>query len=262
MHCLRSFLQKLQTIGHKEIVGVLMIESGYIKRNRGSLQQADLSYEMRFMDEGNLDEMMDLQEIVVHHLADKEIFRTHSADYFQEHLQVKKSVIGVFCQEGLVAYNILSFPGDCIDNFGHDINLPKDDLLNVVHLATIAVHPDFRGNSLQSKMQRAHLKMIANLGYKHVCCMVSPKNLPSLQNILSQGLIIKALKIKFQWRLRYIMHKNLLSPFLIGADVVRMNSKDLQGQVNLLNLGFQGFHLSKLSDGFEIHYAKPSSLAV
>jgi ribosomal protein S18 acetylase RimI-like enzyme len=235
-----------------------MIESGYIKRNKGSCQQADLRYEMRFMDEDNLDEMMNLQEIVVHHLADKEIFRTHSADYFQEHLQIEKSAIGVFCQDGLIAYNILSFPGDSKDNFGHDINLPKGDLPNVVHLATIAVHPDFRGNSLQSKMQNAHLKLIANLGYEHVCCMVSPKNRPSLQNILSQGLIIKALKIKFQWRLRYIMHKNLLNPCLIGPDVVRMDSKDIPGQINLLDRGFQGFHLSKLSDSFEIHYAKPT----
>ena len=52
-----------------------MIEYGNIKRNKGSPLQADLSYEMRFVDESNLDEMMDLQEIVIHHLADKEIFR-------------------------------------------------------------------------------------------------------------------------------------------------------------------------------------------
>lgn len=239
-----------------------MIEMGYIKRNKGTFLQADLSYEMRFMDEDNLDEVMDLQEIVIHHLNDKEMFRTHSADYFREHLQAEKSVIGVYCQDGLIAYNVLSFPGDSKDNFGLDVNLPKDDLLDVIHLATIAVHPDFRGNSLQSKMQHIHLKMMANLGYKHVCCMVSPKNRPSLQNILSQGLIIKALKIKFQWRLRYIMHKNLLSPCLIGPDVVRMDGKDILGQINLLNRGFQGFHLSRLSDGFEIHYAKPPSLAV
>lgn len=235
-----------------------MIECGNIKRNKGSPLQAELGYEMRFMDESNLDEMMDLQEIVIYHLADKEIFRSHSVDYFREHLHMEKSAIGVFCQDELVAYNILSFPGECNDNFGLDINLPKDDLPNVVHLATIAVHPDFRGNSLQSKMQSAHLKIIANSGYNHVCCMVSPKNRPSLQNILSQGLIIKALKFKFQWRLRYIMHKNLLNPCFFGPDVVRMDSKDIPGQINLLNRGFHGFHLSKLSDGFEIHFAKPT----
>ncbi len=235
-----------------------MIESGYIKRNKASCLHADLRYEMRFMNEDNLDEMMDLQEIVNHHLDDKEIFRTHSADYFQEHLQVEKSAIGVFCQDGLIAYNILFFPGDGKDNFGIDINLPKEDLPNVVHLATIAVHPNFRGNSLQSKMQNAHLRMIANLGYNHVCCMVSPKNRPSLQNIFSLGLIIKALKIKFQWRLRYIMHKNLLNTCSIGPDVVRVDSKDIPGQINLLDQGFHGFHLSRLSDRFEIHYAKPT----
>ena len=68
----------------------------------------------------------------------------------------------------------------------------------------------------------------------------------------------EALKIKFQWHLRYIMHKNLLSPCSIGPDVFRMDSKDIPGQINLLDRGFQGFHLSKLSDSFEIHYAKPT----
>ena len=109
-----------------------MIEYRNIKRNKGSPLQADLSYEMRFVNESNLDEVMDLQEIVIHHLADKEIFRSHSADCFQEHLQMEKSAIGVFCQDGLIAYNIISFPGDGKDNFGLDINLPKDDLANVV----------------------------------------------------------------------------------------------------------------------------------
>jgi hypothetical protein len=232
------------------------IEAGRIKRNKGSSLQDEVSYEMRFMDNSNLKEIVDLQDIIIQNLSDKEIFRTHSIDYFKDHFSVENAVIGIFTEDGLIAYNILYFPGDGEDNFGADVNLPIGELDRVVHLATVAVHPSYRGNSLQSKMQGAHLKVIQKMGFDHVCCMVSPKNRPSLQNIFSHGLIIKALKIKFGWRLRYIMHKSLSRPSIIGPEEVRIKSSDIEGQIDLLNRGFLGFGLVELPEGFEVSYGK------
>ena len=232
------------------------IKAGIIKRNKNQPSQLDMQYEMRFMDESNLGDIMGLQEIIVHNLADKEIFRTHSSDYFQEHFQIENSIVGVFTEDGLVAYSILYFPGEREDNFGSDINLPHDELTKVVHLATVAVHPAYRGNSLQSMMHGIHLEVVKRMGYEHVCCMVSPKNKPSLQNILSHGLIIKALKLKFDLRLRYIMHKNLTCPSIIGPEEIRISSSDIEGQINLLKRGFLGFRLVELSDGFEVSYGR------
>jgi len=232
------------------------IKAGIIKRNKNQPSQLDMQYEMRFMDESNLRDIMVLQEIIVHSLADKEIFRTHSSDYFQDHFQIENSTVGVFTEDGLVAYSILYFPGEREDNFGSDINLPHDELTKVVHLATVAVHPAYRGNSLQSLMHGIHLEVVKRMGYEHVCCMVSPKNKPSLQNILSHGLIIKALKLKFDLRLRYIMHKNLTSPSIIGPEEIRISSSDIEGQINLLKRGFLGFRLVELSDGFEVSYGR------
>jgi len=233
-----------------------VIEAGRIKKNKGAILQEDVCYEMRFMDEDDLLDMMALQEIIVQNLSDKEIFRTHTPDYFRDHFKVENSVIGIFTDDGLIAYNVLYFPGVDGDNFGTDIALPSDELDKVVHLETVAVHPAFRGNSLQRKMEGVHLRTIQEMGYKHVCCMVSPKNHPSLQNIFSNGLVIKAVKIKFGWRLRYIMHKNLLHPSAIGPEEIRINGFNIEGQVDLLQKGFLGFQMIKLSDGFEISYGK------
>jgi len=232
------------------------IKAGIIKRNKNQPLQLDMQYEMRFMDESNLRDIMGLQETIAQNLADKEIFRTHSSDYFQDHFQIENSTVGVFTEDGLIAYSILYFPGEREDNFGSDINLPHDELTKVVHLATVAVHPAYRGNSLQSMMHGIHLEVVKRMGYEHVCCMVSPKNKPSLQNILSHGLIIKALKLKFDLRLRYIMHKNLTSPSIIGPEEIRISSSDIEGQINLLKRGFLGFRLVELSDGFEVSYGR------
>ncbi len=179
-----------------------------------------------------------------------------SSQIFKDHFQMENSTIGTFTKDGLIAYSVLYFPGEKEDNFGADINLPREELDKVVHLATVAVHPAYRGNSLQSKMQGAHLRLIQKMGFEHVCCMVSPKNRPSLQNIFSHGLIIKALKIKFGWMLRYIMHRNFSNPCIIGPEEIRIRSSDIEGQIDLLDRGFLGFRLVELPDGFEVSYGK------
>jgi hypothetical protein len=109
-------------------------------------------------------------------------------------------------------------------------------------------------------MQGIHLEVAKVMGYEHACCMVSPKNRPSLQNIFSHGLIIKALKVKFGWRLRYIMHKNLSRPIIIGPEEVRIKSSDIEGQIDLLNRGFLGFRLVELPEGFEVSYGRAYAL--
>lgn len=126
-----------------------VIEAGKISRNKGSPEHQEVFYEMAFIDESSLMDIMALQGVIIHNLADREIFRTHSMDYFRDHFKVDNSVIGTFTEDGLIAYNVLYFPGMKEDNFGSDIGLTRDELSKVVHLATVAVHPAYRGNSLQ-----------------------------------------------------------------------------------------------------------------
>ena len=237
-----------------------MIDAGIIKKNKGSLQEEDAVFEIRYMDEDHLDEMMTLQEVITQSLADKEIFRTHSVDYFKDLFQVENGAIGAFTDEGLIACSILQFPEKIEDNFGVDVNLPIDDLDRVVHMAKVAVHPAFRGNSLQRKLQGIHLEAAREMGYHHACCMVSPKNRHSLHNIFSHGFAIKALKFKFGSRLRYILHKNLLLPNLSVPDEIQMLSSNIAGQICLLNQGFMGFRLELLRDNFEISYGRVQAL--
>jgi hypothetical protein len=80
-----------------------LINAGTIKRNKDQTLQQYMRYEMRFMDESHLSDIMGLQEIINHSLADKEIFRTHSPDYFKDHFQMENSTIGTFTSDGLIA---------------------------------------------------------------------------------------------------------------------------------------------------------------
>lgn len=246
-----------------------LLKAGVLRKKRNmpfkmnmaceNTHQENMSYEMRFLDRSHLPDIVKLQETVIRNLGDKEIFRTQPLEFFLEHFNMENSIIGVLTDDGLIAYNVLYFPGDRMDNFGIDIGLDREERNQVVHLATVAVHPAYRGNSLQKLIQGIHLDVAMRLGYEHACCMVSPKNAVSLQNIFSQGLNIKALKIKFDNRLRYILHRHLRSPRMDFLEDFRIKSSDLDAQISLLNGGYLGFRMVETPAGFKISYGRRCS---
>jgi len=72
-------------------------------------------------------------------------------------------MIGVFTDDGLIAYSAMYFPASSDDNSGIDIDLPAEELNRVAHLAKVAVHLAYRGNLLQRKMQGSHLGLIQDI---------------------------------------------------------------------------------------------------
>jgi GNAT superfamily N-acetyltransferase len=211
--------------------------------------------ELRFIDESRLPEIMGLQEVISRNLPDKEIFRLDSEEYFRSHFQARCAAIAAFADERLIAYHFISFPSDG-DNFGMDIGISGEDLRRVAHLETVAVHPDYRGNSLQRIMAGHHLQRLAVMGYEHICCTISPRNLASLQNGFSAGLAIKGLKIKYGWMTRYIMHMNLLHPEVYGGDEILIDISDIAGQKELLSRGLSGFRAEMQGRILKVVYGK------
>jgi ribosomal protein S18 acetylase RimI-like enzyme len=269
-----------------------LIDSGDIRRNRRKLSSGsesdrdDCPYEMKFLNKDSLHELMSLQDLIGENLPDHEIFRLHSKKDFKDIFQSEHSVIGVETTDGLVAYSIIRIPGLAEDNLGRDINLAKEELIKVAHLQATAVHPLFRGNGLQRKLAIAHLDELERTGYKHVCCTVSPRNPISLHNIMSCGFVIKGLIPKFEGWWRYIMYKDILRPSGVGAganrgastvtrnvagtitntdsnmsiaretleDEIKISCSDIEGQIDLLKQGFEGFRMAPLSRSPEVFY--------
>ena len=246
-----------------------VIESGRIIKCRGSHIRQDGAevegesvYEMRFLDESAMQEMLDLQELVVHHLPVPEIFRQHDRSYLQELFRrgqsAERSALGVTTRKGLIAYSIIHFPGLARDNLGRDIGLPERELEKVAHLQAAMVHPAYRGNGLQRKMAAQHQKVIKNLGCEHVCCTISPWNPYSLRNMLASGFGIRGLVPKFEGWWRFIMYKNVLHGMNLdeGGEEILINAADIQGQIELLNRGFVGRREIPFPCDFEVCYQK------
>jgi GNAT superfamily N-acetyltransferase len=242
-----------------------LIESGRIRKRGGFFlpegsRGIEVSYKMCFLDENCVQDILELQKLIARNLSVSEIFRLQETASFRDLFALDRAVIGVLTEDGLIAYSIISFPGDAEDNLGRDIGLSEREQRKVAHLQPVAVHPDYRGNGLQRRMATAHLRVIEDLGYEHVCCTVSPKNPFSLGNVFACGFAVEGLKPKFEGWWRYIMYKNISPSRTRGTrdakDVIAVKSLDIQAQVDLLKQGFVGFKMALLPEGFEVFYGK------
>ncbi len=275
---------------------VSLIESGRLRRNRrlscrDESERSYYPYEMKFLCKDSLQDLISLQNMIAENLPEPEIFRLHDESDFEDVFQSGHSVIGVITDVGLVAYSIIRIPGPAKDNLGRDLNLSEEEQIKTAHLQATVVHPLFRGSGLQRKMARAHLEKIAEMGYEHVCCTVSPQNPVSLHNILSCRFVIRGLIPKFGGWWRYIMYKGNLGPSYTSAlsntkinaninkninkntntvidigpctgsrnlhgEYVRVRCSNIEGQIDLLERGFEGFGLAPDTKNPQVIYRK------
>ena len=105
------------------------------------------------------------------------------------------------------AFDILH-PGPAEFNYGYDLGLSEEELLQVVHMDTSAVHADYRGQGLQGRMVHTAEKELSGQGRKILLCTVHPENRYSLNNMLKQGYQIQK-RVKKYGSERYILRKDI-----------------------------------------------------
>lgn len=93
-------------------------------------------------------------------------------------------------------------------NYGYDLGLSRDELLQVVHMDTAAVHPDYRGQGLQRKMMGIAEEALAGKGKRILLTTVHPDNRFSLNNMLHRDYVIQKRLEKYGSE-RYILRKDI-----------------------------------------------------
>lgn len=231
-----------------------VIGSGQIKKS-GAPSGKEVSYDLTFLDEGRLTEIMDLQDLIVKELDDPELFHPDSIHFIRDRIRKKGRIIGITSEDTLIAYRIISFPGGDHDNLGIDLELPENELHRVAHLEFFIVHPDYRGNALQLKTIPAAISVLRDFGYEHLCATVSPKNYPAVSNLLKGGFVIKELKEKYGGKLRYVLYQNLNIPISRGIEhTITITNTDIEGQRKALMQGYYGYKARRKAGIFEICY--------
>lgn len=233
-----------------------VIEVGYLNP-RSAAHGARPKYTIKFLVEDDIQEIINLQNIVLANIKDSDTYYPVSKEVLKGLMNNGDSAMGAVIGEELVGFCIIHIPGPEQGNLGRDVGMTEEDLNTVAHIQFIFVHPDYRGYSIQNKLIKHILDIVTDAGCRHVLCTISPKNYYSLYNTLQWGFVIREIKEKYGGLIRYILCKNIsIDANPAWQEIVTINSSDIDGQKRLLDDGFQGFGVSKGSDGFIIHYGR------
>lgn len=234
---------------------MMILKRGQLISHKDGRTEQD-EYVMRLMKAEELRNVEALQKYVYDQLPNKQVLYMDSYEEMLEDIKLGAKIIGVFNKAGeLIAYRYIGFPGWSEKNLGNDIKMPGKELIKVAHLETTVVHPDYRGNSLQSLTLQQAIPMVKEFGYKHLLCTVSPSNPFSLFNVMKNGLKIKALKKKYgsekdrkdgMWR--FILHRDLEPEGFLRTDqLLSIPLGNLEQQKDLIDEGYVGFWMFKES---------------
>lgn len=211
------------------------------------------------LDISHLSQIMDLQEYVVNILKNHESFCALTISEVKRIFNGEGMIAGALIGKKLIGFCAMYFPGIETDNLGRDLGLPNSDLPKVAHLEAAVIHPEYRGNALQTKL---FLFMIEKIGcngeYRYLCATVAPGNYPSMKSMFNLNLNIVKLKPKYGNKLRYIFLQDMKKP--IQADnknIIQVKSTDVTRQTEFLNSGYCGVNLMCTDNIIKVLYAKP-----
>ena len=212
-------------------------------------------YPARELTTDNMEQILGLQSIVLEHLENKEFLQPLTKEEFEDSLK-HRLMVGVFADEELIAFRTLAIPVMDEHHLGYDIGLSEDQLGDVVYQEITNVHPAYRGYGLQRKLADLVMELLQNSSYTYICATVAPFNFASLKDKLSQGMVIKALKYKYDNMLRYIFCKRLDgSEFTVFSEKrVHIKMSDIEEQQKLLGAGWIGTTILQKEEEWYVVY--------
>lgn len=227
---------------------------------KGVMATNNKQYKVRHLTMNDIEHILQLQELVVQTLDNQDILQPLSYDEYQYIMNGKGMIIGAFADDRLIAFRALLIPpSDDAEHLGLDVGLKEEELPTVIYQEISNVHPDYRGNRLQQKLAQLIMNELSALdhSFKYVCCTVMPSNIPSLKDKLAQGMVIAALKEKYQGRLRYVLVKKLHENTCENwTDTTALPINKIKEQQTLLKEGWLGFTLQKDEEHYKVVYGK------
>ena len=143
------------------------------------------SMNIRTLNEGDLQAILDLQESTIRGLKDDSILRRNSPEMLSQSLSSRNIALVVFVGDELIAIGIAVDPippeTDLRSNLqNHSVDKAMDLKLSIVK-------EEYRGNGLQRALIWLLEKLACQRGFTHYCTSVSPNNPYSYNNVLAMG---------------------------------------------------------------------------
>ena len=159
----------------------------------------------------DIPDIMSLIEISLPLLPDPDWFVSDTEEFFARHIEEEGFTLKAVSEEDgrMAAFLTIRIPGLAEDNCGYSLSYPENDLLRVAHMDTCVVHPDYRGNRLESRLIAEAEKRLKESGHTILLGTVHPDNVASVKSFLKNGFHIEKTLKKYGGKLRHIMGKKI-----------------------------------------------------
>ena len=146
-------------------------------------------------------------------LSDKSFFICDDLPYVENIINNPQEGFALLCMadDKPAGTLLVRFPGFREDNLGRDLSLGEDKLMNVVHMESAAVLPEFRGNGIQKKLLFYGKDYLAEHfpDIRYIAATVTPLNMPSRKSFKAAGFKDMLTKEKYNGYMRIILLNNM-----------------------------------------------------
>ncbi|MUV36446.1 hypothetical protein JNUCC1_00248 [Lentibacillus sp. JNUCC-1] len=225
----------------------------------GVLKTTGETFKIQQLHMEDCDDVLLLQKSAQYVLDQPEQLEILSREEVKHILSGNGYMAGAFLEERLIAFRAMLTPEvNDPEHLGTDAGLPYSALPHVIYSEITIVHPNYRGNGLQTYMGRIVLNHIDRNQYRYVASTVAPFNIPSLKDKLVLGMEIIVLKEKYGGKLRYVLFRDLDATHdhrqVLDSQTVSM--EETHTQVQLLDKGYKGTSFKRSDRGYDVTYQK------
>ena len=177
-----------------------------LKNKNGNIK--NIKY--KTLDLSYIDKIMELQDIIIEDLEDKQLYAPTDREEFIDCIVSKGKILGYLDEnDDLIAMGVYVKKGYSEGNYGYDLGLKGEDLLNVAQVESTVVRSDYRGNGLQKKLCEKIEEIARKENVKLLASTASPYNKYSVNTFEKLGYKVKKDKLKYGGLRRYVLAKEL-----------------------------------------------------
>ena len=199
--------------------------------------------EVRKLTINDLNELMELQSLVYENLQDKMILETIGRPEFIEMIE-QDFIIGAYEEQKLRAIRAMYIPPlDDPEHLAEDAGIT--DRTQVIYSEISFIHPDNRGQGLQTKLGHQLIERIKADGrFNHVLTTVLPTNIPSLKDKFRLGFKIVNTRIMYGGKYRHVLQLDLNNPLKAKGEKKTVDYQNIEWMLdngkNYIGYNFDG----------------------
>ncbi|WP_246569588.1 GNAT family N-acetyltransferase [Lentibacillus saliphilus] len=225
----------------------------------GQLKTTGAAFKVRQLELDDLEAILTLQDAVKQTLDNPKQLQPLTSQEAHHMLSGHGYMVGTFVDDRMIAFRAMLVPPiDDPEHLGTDAGIEKQNLSQVMYSEISVVHPDYRGNRLQTYMGKIVMAHVDRNRFRYVATTVAPFNIPSLKDKLALGMEIIALKEKYNGKLRYVLFRDFATDDIQKSvtDTKTVAMEETERQQQLLKDGYKGVSIQKVDGTFAVTYQK------